>query len=230
MTEPKDSAPDEPTSDGASDQRSDAADERRDADAEAARAEAEAAAQAANELDDHELATGATADAEPPDDLGDEPVETDDAKGDGSATTPDVGSAARAAPAIPAPRGSGRDTQRPGTKAATPAQVIDPSIRVGDRASAIFVLGTVAVFVLIFLNAMLLGTGGTLHPYVIRSPKPTASASVPASVAPSASSSPAASGSPSTSASPAPSGSAGPSAAPSTAPSASSSAPSAAPS
>lgn len=39
--------------------------------------------------------------------------------------------------------------------------VPEPAIRIGDRASAIFVIVTVLTFVLILLNGLLLGSGGT---------------------------------------------------------------------
>ena len=47
------------------------------------------------------------------------------------------------------------------------------AIRVTDRASKVFVLGTVLVFVLIFLYGALLGTGGAFTPYHSPSPSPT---------------------------------------------------------
>jgi hypothetical protein len=105
----------------------------------------------------------------------------------------------------------------------------DIAVHIDDRASAIFVIGVIAVFVLILLNAVVLGKGGLLTP--IPSPTPFPSLvpgtqapppSASASASPSGSVAPAASGSPGASApaSAAPSGSASPSATGSAAPSA----------
>ncbi len=89
------------------------------------------------------------------------------------------------------------------------------AIHVTDRASKVFVLAAVAVFVLILFNGLLLGVGGTLTPIPTPAPVVTAaptpkpsitakpSASTAASVAPSASA--AASAAPSAAASTAPS-------------------------
>lgn len=52
------------------------------------------------------------------------------------------------------------------------AFAIDPALRIQDRASAAFVIVTVAVFVLILANAMLLGHGGALTPIPTASPIP----------------------------------------------------------
>jgi hypothetical protein len=98
---------------------------------------------------------------------------------------------------------------------ATPARAqtaSDIAVHVDDRASGIFVIGVIAIFVLIFLNAVVLGKGGFLTP--IPTPRPVASAAPAASVAPIASASPAAS----PQASAAPSATAGPSAAASATP------------
>lgn len=54
--------------------------------------------------------------------------------------------------------------------------VIDPTHRVSDRPSAIFVLLAVGVFVLILLNGILLGHGGFLTPIPTPSPVPTVTA------------------------------------------------------
>ena len=127
--------------------------------------------------------------------------------------------AARAGRASAASREPGR---RPrgvrGPAAPARAQTAsDIAVHVDDRVSAIFVIGVIAVFVLIFLNGLVLGKGGFLTP--IPTPRPVASASPAASVAPIASASPAASAQ----ASAAPSASASPSAAASATPRASAS-------
>jgi hypothetical protein len=56
----------------------------------------------------------------------------------------------------------GRAARQP--KAARTVFAIDPALRIRDNASAVFVIGTVVVFVLIVANAMLLGKGGALTP------------------------------------------------------------------
>jgi hypothetical protein len=53
---------------------------------------------------------------------------------------------------------------------------IDPALRITDRASAIFVLVTVVVFVGILLNGIVLGKGGILTPLPTPTPIPTATA------------------------------------------------------
>lgn len=53
---------------------------------------------------------------------------------------------------------------------------VDPALRIKDRASAIFVLITVGVFVAIFLNAMLFGHGGFFTPIPSPTPIPTLTA------------------------------------------------------
>ena len=73
--------------------------------------------------------------------------------------------------------------------------VIDPAHRVSDRPSAIFVIVTVAAFVLILFNGLVLGHGGFLTPLptptpipsVTASPVPSATAAPSGSVVPSAS-------------------------------------------
>jgi hypothetical protein len=109
-------------------------------------------------------------------------------------TAPVVGAGTIAGPVVGAAAVVGRPTRGPTSSS---APVAEPAIRINDRASKIFVIATVAVFALIFLNGMLLGTGGTFRPYITPSPAPSVSASP--SVA--------------ASESPAPSGSIGPSAA-----------------
>jgi cytoskeletal protein RodZ len=117
--------------------------------------------------------------------------------------------------------------RRRGAPAAAAAPVPERAIRVEDRISKIFVLGTVGVFLVILLNGVFFGVGGVLTPFVSPTPAPTASPSAVVSASPSASASvsPSASGStaPSVSVAPSASGSAAPSgsgaAAPSVSPS-----------
>jgi len=72
---------------------------------------------------------------------------------------------------------------------------IDPSLRIKDPTSAVFVAGTILVFLLIFLNAMAFGHGGAFTPtHRPATPQPTLSAAPSGS--PGASGSPDASGSP----------------------------------
>ena len=93
---------------------------------------------------------------------------------------------------------------RLGRRGAAPASAAAPTpselaVRVGDRASSAFVLITIGAFVLIMLNAAILGNGGLLNPVPTPTPRPSPTASPPAS--PSA----APSGSPSITVSPSPS-------------------------
>jgi hypothetical protein len=105
--------------------------------------------------------------------------------------------AAEAAAARAAAAGRGPKV-RAATRVAFP---IDPAMRIKDPASAIFVVASVIVFVLIFLNAMAFGHGGAFNP--VPTPTPFVSAAPTASPA----------------ASPGASGSAAPSTAPTAAPS-----------
>jgi hypothetical protein len=72
------------------------------------------------------------------------------------------------------------------------AFAIDPSLRIRDRASELFVIGAILVFVGIFLYSLAYGRGGALTPQRTQPP--------PASVSPAPSGAP--SGSPSTSGAP----------------------------
>jgi hypothetical protein len=135
-----------------------------------------------------------------------------------------------------ASRGEGRNSGRGARGSREPAvpqraqTASDIAVHVDDRASAIFVIAVIGVFVLIFLNAVVLGKGGLLTP--IPSPTPIPSlvpgtqapppTSSPAAAAPSGSVAPGATASPTASApaSVTPGGSASPSAPASTAPSA----------
>ena len=101
--------------------------------------------------------------------------------------------------AAPTPAGRGRDGDRrhepPHHRTAAPASaaalaardrrrgiVVDPSLRIRDRWSQAFVLGTVLVFALIFFNALAFGHGGALSPTV--TPGPSVEATIGPSIAP----------------------------------------------
>ena len=58
--------------------------------------------------------------------------------------------------------------------APTPSEL---TVRVGDRASSAFVLITIGAFVLIMLNAAILGNGGLLNPVPTPTPRPSQTAS-----------------------------------------------------
>ncbi len=107
--------------------------------------------------------------------------------------------------------------------------VAQEAVHVSDRASAVFVVVVVGVFVAIILYGLLFGHSGFVTDVMATpTPVPTVPATAAPTVAPSAAPSASASAAPSASASAAPS--AGPSSAPSTSPSAApSTAPSAAP-
>jgi hypothetical protein len=138
----------------------------------------EAGGEAAADLDAEELEEAATAAEEDP-------------RADTQIVEVDAGSPA--APSGPATRGAPKATAavRAGGRTAI---VVDPALRIRDRASAVFVALTVIVFVAIFANAMLFGVGGALNPPPLATP----------------SASPASSGSPEPSGSAAPSSSATP--------------------
>jgi hypothetical protein len=84
-----------------------------------------------------------------------------------------------------------RTAAAPASRAPSPSEV---AVHVREDVSKYFVIAIAAVFVLILLNGMLLGTGGLLRPIATPTPEPTATPTV----------APAASGSapPATSASP----------------------------
>jgi hypothetical protein len=106
-----------------------------------------------------------------------------------------------------------RPSERRALRTTGQAQIqIDPSLRIKDRASAVFVLVAVGVFALILLNGLVLGHGGFFAPLPTPTPTPILTPGPSPTAAPSGS--PAASGSPSASGSPAASGSASPSATP----------------
>lgn len=82
---------------------------------------------------------------------------------------------------------------------------IDPSLRIKDRASSIFVLVTVGVFVAILLNALVFGHGGFLTPLPSPTPVPSITAAPTAAPAPLVTAAPTAAPTVAPSASPAPS-------------------------
>jgi hypothetical protein len=102
----------------------------------------------------------------------------------------------------------GRDRQQPKNAPVLPS-VSEQAVHIGDRASAVFVIGVVGVFVAILLYGLLLGGNGfvtgllaTPTPIVTAAPVATDSPAVSQSAAPSASGSDAPSAAPSAAASP----------------------------
>lgn len=172
-------------------------------------APADAAADGTDELD-LDAETDAEADAEgiDPDELaGDEPtIEEGDAALQAAAgdDVDDEPADATGAAATAAAAGTQTRPMRPSERRAMRAALdhgqltLDPAHRVSDRASAVFVLLSVAVFVLVMLNGMVLGKGGFLTPIPTPSPVPSATATpIPSATAtPSASAAP--TGSPTT--------------------------------
>lgn len=80
-----------------------------------------------------------------------------------------------------------RPTERRAARAAERAQIpIDPSLRIKDPASALFVVLTVVVFGLILLNGLVLGKGGLLTPPPTLAPIPTVVPSTAPTAAPTA--------------------------------------------
>jgi hypothetical protein len=160
-------------------------------------------------MDETEAAADAAADTDESADYTDEAFEADD----------DVDAAADVAPAGVAASAAGRRSRD--RRAKTVAPVAPPSIseqavHINDRASAVFVLAMIGVFVAIFGYALLFGQGGfvsnmlpTPTPVITPAPTatPTADPSASASAAPSAS----ASAAPSVTPAPSPSAVASPS-------------------
>jgi hypothetical protein len=123
-------------------------------------------------------------------------------------------------PAAPRPgrswRGRPTETGRTGRPVTTPGPTpSDQAVHIDDRVSQAFVLVTVAVFAIIFANAMILGKGGTFSapspspteeasgsPGTSESPSPSGSAEASESASPAPSTSPAASESPAAGTSP----------------------------
>jgi hypothetical protein len=131
-----------------------------------------------------------------------EPIEDDDAT-QGFLTAEAEGEAdtAESVPAIEteverdrgvvAPVPGRRDRTREGRadrrRAPAPLTPSEQAVHIDDRISKLFVAAAVLVFVLIFLNAMLLGRGGTLSP--APTPRPTPAPTTSATATPSASAS-----------------------------------------
>ena len=136
-------------------------------------------------------------------DAGDE-AEVDDYE---AAVREIAGEAAPAAAATAAERRSSAARRRtPGkqaSRAPTPSEV---AVHVRENVSRTFVIAAVAVYIVILLNGIFLGTGGVFRP--LPTPTPTPSESPSASPSSSASPSASASASPTTSASASPSASA----------------------
>jgi hypothetical protein len=106
----------------------------------------------------------------------------------------------------------------PARKPAVEKTVSEQAVRVDDRASAIFVIGVVGMFVAIFVLALLFGYG-SFFGNVFKGPTPAPTIEVTAAPSESAAASPSASASAAPSVSVAPSGSAVPSASPAASPS-----------
>lgn len=79
----------------------------------------------------------------------------------------------------------------PGKPTRAKAVVLDPSLRIRDRVSEIFVIGTLVVFLAIFANALAFGHGGAFS--AVPTPAPTSNASLGPNPSAAPSSSPAAS-------------------------------------
>jgi hypothetical protein len=106
---------------------------------------------------------------------------------------------ASTATAREARRDRGRDVRR--TAAPSPSE---QAVHIDDRISKWFVAAAVVVFVLIFLNGMLLGRGGALSPAPTPSPTPATTATPAPTASASASASTSASTSPAATATPTP--------------------------
>jgi hypothetical protein len=157
-----------------------------------------------------------TIEAEILDEAETEAIEADEADTDDyDAAVREIGGEAPVTTA--AERRSSATKRRSGATTAT-SRVPTPSeiaVHVKDDVSKWFVLGTVAVFVLILLNGMFLGSGGLLRPLSTPTPSASPSASPSGSATPSGTASPSGSASPSASPSVAPSATPAASASPS---------------
>jgi hypothetical protein len=128
----------------------------------------------------------ATEVAEPVPVVAGDPVEAD----------PDLATDRAPERAAPPPRERDREREARARAARMAAPVPSPSdqaVHIDDRISKLYVIATVVVFLLIFLNGLLLGRGGALSP--APTPTPVPSATVAPSASPSGSASPGASSS-----------------------------------
>lgn len=172
MTEPRDRAPDEPIDDESVHPIDD------DIDDEAPLDDADV-----DEIDDELLH-----DAEAEGIEGEEAVIDDYEAAVREVAGEDVPVASVAAERRPSARG--RAVGKTPARAPSPSEI---AVHVREDWSKVFVIATVAVFVVILLNGMLLGTGGLLRPLATPTPIPTESPSVSASPSASEPASPAAS-------------------------------------
>jgi len=185
VTEPRDRAPDDDldSEDVATD---DVEDERDDLDLE-------------DGVDDLEDAGIDDIDDEGDDlDAGDE-AEVDDYE---AAVREIAGEAAPAAAATAAGRSSAARRRTPGNQASRAPTPSEVAVHVRENVSRTFVIAAVAIYIVILLNGIFLGTGGVFRP--LPTPTPTPSESPSASPSSSASPSASASASPSASASASP--------------------------
>jgi hypothetical protein len=92
-----------------------------------------------------------------------------------------VPAAATTATTVPGKR---RAAQPAPTRAPSPSEI---AVHVREDVSKVFVIGAVAVFVVILLNGLVLGRGGFLTPIPTETPSPSPTASASAAASPSAS-------------------------------------------
>jgi hypothetical protein len=114
--------------------------------------------------DDQELANEELAESGEPEPPEDEAESEADAEAEAEAPRAPAG---RPAPPRRRASGAGAGAGMAGAVGRSRGVAIDPALRIRDRASEIFVAGTVLIFVAIFFYAMAFGHGGAL------SPKPT---------------------------------------------------------
>lgn len=167
--------------------------------------ERDAAALGADGAVDDEAVTDAALVTEDDADESDQSDETDNAAN----ADPD-GAAVAGAGAAAAAAGGRRNRGLPKAAPAAPS-VSEQAVRVDDRASAWFVIALVAIFAIVFANALLLGNGGLVShilptPTPVVTPVPTAKPTAVPSASPSAapSASPAPTATPAATATPAP--------------------------
>ena len=164
--------------------------------------ERDAAALGADGAVDDEAVTDAALVTEDDADESDQSDETENAAN----AVPD-GEAVAGAGAAAAAAGGRRNRGLPKAAPAAPS-VSEQAVRVDDRASAWFVIALVAIFAIVFANALLLGNGGLVShilptPTPVVTPVPTAKPTASPTAVPSASPSAAPSASPAPTATPA---------------------------